>query len=538
MNRARAPWLGVLTLNAAWMILLPHGRLLALGGVILSIVLAALWAGRDEGTQVEDATARAAALVVLPFLLPLLSFAAAPTLLGFWRIDGRTWLVLAWLAVAVQLARSSITPREHRVSRRTLGIGLFLAWSAVLWITVVADLGIKRVILEMPRDAVTGCQFDPLTTAFSIWESRPASEHGFLGWRSNEDFARRRAYAHHVHPFLFSMYAWVRGVRWLAGLGPYAASNTTPFLSLFVILAASGVLFARMGLLRRAERPIVLFFLFLGAGLIVTAWRFWNDLFHYTTDNPYPLLAGVFIALYAFLLEPLRPRLAIGTAAVFVALSPTYAPMLIAAAVPLFGQAHATLRETLRRNRSLVAMIAACLAVAVITYLLPTLIIRWKSYEREASAFLFRSGLDGDTTYMSNMFSAFAAPCPTGCCWGRPLRDVLFPAFVPLMLFVPAVWWRDRVFGRKLLHLLLFLLTPYLLSLILFPQAVSIHPYMYDHILLIPVIVTGAAAMVRFVDTEGLEGVGLLAATLAIGAVLMSNLLGLAQSLARLPLGH
>jgi hypothetical protein len=85
------------------------------------------------------------------------------------------------------------------------------------------------------------------------------------------------------------------------------------------------------------------------------------------------------------------------------------------------------------------------------------------------------------------------------------------------------------------LHLLAFLWTPYLMSLVLFPQSLSIHPYMYDHMLLIPVIVTGVVMLLSPVFEERLSGPRLLAVLLLAGAVIMSNLLGIVQGLAAMP---
>jgi hypothetical protein len=107
------------------------------------------------------------------------------------------------------------------------------------------------------------------------------------------------------------------------------------------------------------------------------------------------------------------------------------------------------------------------------------------------------------------------------------------PAAIPLAVF-GLVLWRSApsqivVIGR----LLLFLTTPYLLSVILFPQSVSIHPYIYDHWFIIPVVVSGLMAMLSPLIGDRLRGAGWLGFLLSGGAILMSNLLGIAQGLAR-----
>ena len=84
-------------------------------------------------------------------------------------------------------------------------------------------------------------------------------------------------------------------------------------------------------------------------------------------------------------------------------------------------------------------------------------------------------------------------------------------------------------------HLLLFLCAPYLMSVVLFPQAVSIHPYLYDHLLLVPVTVGGVVAMLNPAVCAPLRGGPLFAVLLLAGGVLMSNLISIAQGLAQMP---
>ena len=534
-------WGAVAAVHVLWLLTFPTavGKLVAAAGAASAILLSAC-AGHSSGS----ASARPQATAVVGvFLLPSLAWLHAPRV-AFFTLDGPAWLVLAWLAALSTCVLTARTDDERNAGqggtaarRQTPAIVLlFVAWSASFWLAVVWDLGVGRVVFELKRDQYRACQFDPLADTFTIWEGHPASEHVFLGWRAPEQFRVRKAYVNHVHPYLFAMYGWMSTVRAAGRTDLYTASNTTPLLYLLVIAAASAALFARLGLLERAASPVRLLLIFLGMGVVVTTWRFWHDLYRYSSDNPYPLLAGMLILVYACLLEPVRPRAAAASAAALVALSPTYAPFLLVPVALLFGRSGRLWREFAARNRTLLRLAALAVVTSIVVFAVPIVLVWMKGFTPHGSSLLFRSGLDGDDRYVSSLAQAVLAPCPQACCWGRTAGDLLLPAFLPLALLWPLVARAARVSGPDL-HLgrqLLFLLTPYLLSVIVFPQSVSVHPYMYDHLLIIPVVVTGVTALLHPALQQRLGGAALLALLLGLAAVLMSNLLTLAQALSRM----
>jgi hypothetical protein len=471
--------------------------------------------------------------VIVPFLLPSFFLYAAPVL-AFWRFDGRAALLVAWL-VAITLAITLEHWRGGTPDRRTAMclLGLFILFSAGLWLTVVMDSGIASFMVSIDRRGPRGCQADPFTTMITLWESNPPSEHLFLGWRSQENFDRRIAYPNHVHPYLFTMYGWIAAARYMAGLTLWGATNTSILLPVLVLIAAFGTLLARSGLLWDRTSPTGLVTLFAAIGILVTTWRLWIDLVRFNSDNPYPLLAAVFILVYALLLPPMRTWAAALASALFVALSPVHTPMLLLPAVCVFGQGGRNWREVLQRNRSLAIVCRVALLVGVMAYLEPRLLIWWKGYHSQASSFLFRSGLDGDTSYFTGILQAAVAPCPIGCCYSRTLSELLFPAILPLAIFGPLALRHAQSPAISVGRQLLFLTTPYLVSLILFPQSLSVHPYLYDHLFVIPVVVTGLVAMLSAPIERRLTGAVLLAFLLLVGGILMGNLIAMAQGLAR-----
>jgi len=411
-----------------------------------------------------------------------------------------------------------------------LPIVLFAAWASIFWMFVIWDLGVGAQVLT--ADRTTGpCQIDPLTQIFSVWSTAPASEHLFLGWRTAASFASRTPYANHVHPYLLTMYAWVAGVRAVSGAPWFIAANTTAFFYMGVILASLFVLLARMRLLHRCGGLRGLLVIFTAVGFVATTWRFWADFLQFNTDNPYPLLAAIFVLVWAFLQNPAAPALAVAAAVTFVALSPIHLPMLVLAVVCLFGTPAASVREIVRRNRLVISIAVWATIVGVGVMAAPRLLIAWKGYGSTGSDFMFRSGLDGDTTYFSSIFQAAWSACPLNCCGSpRPASRVLLPASLPLAVFASTVVLSDHASRFRPAGMLMFLLTPYFMSLIFFPQSVSIHPYLYDHLLLVPVVVTGASMMFAAEVRDRLRGPVLLAFVLFMAGVIMSNLIAIAQA--------
>lgn len=537
MHRERLFWAGALFLNAAWGVLLPtaFGRAVGLAGALLALAIlltgffAARRAGDPPSTRAPDA-ARRQLIALLPFLLAALSFVRTPTLV-VWTLDGRAWLVLAWLAIAI---RASLAPAADRESRAPWPVTLFVVWSAAFWLTVVWDVGVGAFVMNVERIVPKLCQSDPLSHIVGIWESYPVSRHLFLGWRPVDSIETGTVYVNHVHPYLLSMYGWMSAVRALTGRSIFVAANTTPFLYMAVWLGGIVMLLARLDLLRRNRDARGLLLLFCGVGFAATTWRFWNDLFRYNTDNPFPLIAGVLVFVYAALIPPVRPRLALISSVLFIALSPTHAPMLVLPLLVLFAQPASGVRDFVSRNRLVLSLCVAVMATGVVVAAAPRLLATWKGYSPVASTLIFRTGLDGDTTYFTNILQAVWAPTALGC-YVRPPFDFFFPSWLPLLALAPLVWRTGEAAETRPGRLLLFLATPYLCSLVLFPQSLSVHPYLYDLFLLMPIIVAALVMTLMEPVRRRLSGTALLAFLLVAAGLIMSNLIGVAQMLAKMP---
>jgi hypothetical protein len=537
--------LGILGLQVAMLVAGPGRavRIVAALGVLTALVL--LVAAR-EPTRIPLASRAAAPgrpllLAGLPFVLAVVAW-WAPVRVAFWTLDGRAMLAVAWtVALACLPAPTGAGPEAgqepSRARRPWLRSGLLVAWVAMLWVTLLWDVGVGHLVFARDRPAGQPCWGNALASTFQTWDSQPAAEHLYLPWRTPADFASRTAYVHHSQPYLLLLYGFVELVQTATGLTLSQATATVPFLYMAAAVAALWLLLARWPGPTDLARPVARLSLVLGLGFLMTQWRFWSDLFRFNLDNPHHLLAPLFVGVWCALRTNAREASVLAAAAVVAALSPIYVPILLAAVAVEGAGPGALLPRTAERRRLLVRAAAMCIPIALLVRGLPSALVAWKGYQAFGSTFLFRSGLDGDPTYLRNLVQAVVAPCglTMGCCGDRSLADLLVPAFVPLALTAGWMLRRHPLSRARVLAAAAVLVSPYLYSVVLVPQSVSIHPYLYDHLLATPVVILGVWCLLHSAVQRQLRGGTLLLFGLVMVGLVMANLVALAQLAARWP---
>ena len=545
MRRPPLCLLGVLTLNLLSLVIAPTRGAQLVSGLgsltaLLLIILPMLaWrVGAHVADDLPDLSRHSPStlfMLALPFGVPLLSPWLHPTL-AFWRLDHRVGVILAWLIFVLALSRMATGERASRTGRHAFPAltFLFVTWASALWLSVVWDLGVGSLVMSVDRSIVGPCRGNQLLSTFRTWESQPAAEHLFLPWGGPDAFESKTVYANRGYFFLILMYAYVKLVQPLAG-SLHAATNLTPFLATFAMLAAFCVLVARSRPPAHAHPARRHLTLFLALGALLTTWRTWSDLLRFNNDNSYPLFASLLLLLWACLAPPARTGAALGVVCLLAALIPLYAPVVILALACVHGRRADSLPNALAANRTLLRIAVAAAAVAGLSYSATQALIWWKGYVGSGSSFLFRSGLDGDVTYFTGILQAFASPCPVNCCGSRSLADLLLPAALPLLASWLIGLRAQRMTRRRLCKQLLVVTAPYSFTLVFFPQAVSIHPYLYDHLLLVPAVVVGSWSTLLPPVQKRLRGAWLLAFLILMAGVIMANLIGIVQAIARVP---
>jgi hypothetical protein len=484
-------------------------------GLLIALALISIPALRRDLDRELPRTASLWSLA--PFVLPAILSIFSPTV-AFAHLDPRFGLALAWMLMLLWVIRGM-----GKTSDMPLVTLLFLFWSGVVWLLIVWDAGVGRVVKAATQD-------DRLLLSFRLWETRPISQHLFLIWLTQSDFDHRIAYTNHLHPYSLMTYAWVKAPQVLVGLAPPIARNLVPFGTAAWMLAGLAIMVRRA---LPADTPALRFHLtlFVVSGLVVTEPQFWWS--HFTTnyDNPFPLFAVVtafaWAAGDAWLQTPDPRGSALLPSAVVCGLFGwIYAPII---AIALWLCAKREGPSSLRVNGPLTRATAVMIAISMATLTLPLVLVSVKGYGNEASSFLSRSGLDGDTRYFHNVAQAVLRPY-----YGAPRRlwELAFPAAVPLVLAIVLCGLESKAIRLRLARQVMFLFTPYLVSLALFAQAVSIHPYLYDQLLIVPAALAGAFWSLSPMIQRRLEGPGLLAGLLLALILVMANLIGIAQAMA------
>lgn len=358
-----------------------------------------------------------------------------------------------------------LDPAARRRIGMLVGVALTCAWFAVLHRFGFGQMvRATESIPERLRDFT-----------FPVWDSSAPWDHGFLVFLEDGDFEQGASYSNHSTAYLLLMY----GLYQVDKLIPGADLRLTANMLWMALTVGAAVLLVRSrGRDLHDVRRLVL--LTLGIAFLASVPGYWISAGQFNVDNPFHFYVPLLIAcasVFAYRAEADRTAWLV-TIGLAVA-SPT-AAVLLALVLAVRFVHDRDLRD--RWGRVTLVMFLVALVVAA----QPVLTSVALGFESDNSGWLFRAGLDGDRTYFSNLVESVAHPFAD-----RPVQLLIVPVLV-LLLQLVMMRWRDGGSARldssdRLLLQLLF--SNYLVSLVLWPQAVSVHPYLYDHLLLVPVLI-------------------------------------------------
>ena len=313
---------------------------------------------------------------------------------------------------------------------------------------------------------------------FPIWDSNPLAAHGFLSFNSAEEFASRKAYWGHTQAYLLLMYALYRvnGLVGIASLRVYLFSGMA--FSSIPLLRVSTVLIGKVGI---GLREVVLSLLALV--FLMTSPFYWVSLGKMNVDNTMFLTCGfLFLSSYFASTRSFNSKLYLFSSIPVVLFGPLISILQSGFYVLLdfFSES----RRGLLRPAGVVLLISL-----VSSFISPT-VSKIMGYTTSSSGWLFRAGLDGDISYFVNFLQSLFYP--------------YYPRSI-LYLALPFVFLGSQLLCLKLDRsrstspsisdsidwFVLYggIVSYYVVTFALWPQSISIHPYLYDFMLLLPVYV-------------------------------------------------
>jgi hypothetical protein len=481
---------------------------------ILGLIASALgWYGEGASLLSARSGGLKKAWIFLPLLVPVLLKGHSFEILA-WNLDASNQIVLGWFVFSAlwfheagkgEVALPKVTP------------WLFILFSmGALWCSWVWDFGGSRL----------GFAFsNRLSEAFfPIWEGQPFSKHLGLAFLTQDDFKAGIAYGNHRTSFLLLLYGMTKFVQKILDPRLVVATRCVPFFYCGFLLSVVAVFVGRIKEVVFGRGLPNLILLFFGIGFLVSAPSLWIGMLRYNLDNIHPLTLFLVAIMSIYAMDRRwANRKFIWAFAALAVLNPNYA-IIMALALPFFGEFEGGGRdEWLRINRPLCRTILGCGALAVLSYLIPLILLRIGRFHNVGSGLLFRSGLDGEQLYFKNLVQALLHPY-------RAREWSVVPSWVLMGTGFLVAFWGRFAEARGTVRQLFFLSIPYLFSLVFFSQSVSIHPYLYDYQLTFPIGLMGMFWMFSTGAQARLRGPGLLAMVFLYCALIINNLTTIAQA--------
>lgn len=314
---------------------------------------------------------------------------------------------------------------------------------------------------------------------FPIWDKYPFSKHGYLVFNSPNDFANGVAYSNHSSAYLFFMYVF------------YKIEMAIPQLSMRAIVASVEMIFCVLAVVYIAfsgQRERVRFhqgiLILLAVMFLLSMPGFWISAAKFNVDNPFHFLFPILLLV--------AHRLSLGDVSgvkLWLPLGALCVSAPIAAVLLGMYLVMLSIRsDGLTKNMLKLGVVV--ILISVIVYLQPVITAKILGFASSNSGWKFRAGLDGDVSYFTNVLNSVISPY-----FPRPVYLLALPTGLLLVqLAYMTLRTRDAGEGKVLLvgrgNPGLFygvIFSQYLVTSLLWPQAVSIHPYLYDYMLVAPI---------------------------------------------------
>lgn len=465
-------------------------------------------------------------MVLLIFLIPIV-FIPSPQI-AFWKFNAIGKITITWLIFSVcwlNLFERSKDNTKAQISLSTPAV-LFIVWSSILWICFSWDVGgyslFKKAIAT--ERIINSDRFSSII--FKIWEDYPISSHLGLGFLSYKDF-ENHAYSSHSQLYLISTYLFTKILQVIGGIKMVAATRLLPLLYSAFIAGTIIFVFLRTKFKISFNSFTTQLTLFLSIGFLLTLPDFWITLIRYNADNPFPLLLCFLLMMFTYIINNDYDAKGFKFLLYFVCLfSYMYGAFCLITLLFFMFRKDALIKFA-NSPQKLIKILCIGFGFALVSFLYPKIVIMALGYKDSASSFLFRSGLDGDMTYYSNIYQAVVNPYAKQLI--RPWSSLL-PAliFTNIVFFLGRLKSQEKYLGS--IDNVIFLFSPYLFTIVFFPQATTIHPYLFDYILIFPLVFLGMCWSIGQTFQQKITGPKAYLFILFMSALVIYNLTKIAQA--------
>ncbi|MFA6292769.1 MAG: hypothetical protein WC637_13360 [Victivallales bacterium] len=351
---------------------------------------------------------------------------------------------------------------------------------------------------------------------FPVWENYSPSQHGYLFFRTPGSFRNHEAYTGHTQFYLMFMNALDKSKTKFG----FTSLRDFSFLGMAMLAAAAIAIIARFSTMANLNNQKWLLILS-ALALLLTSPLYWISVSAYNVDNMNLLLGFTLLScLFASRKNPDVVKYLLASAP-----SVFFYPMLavILSSFFIFVLLFTKPKPQLMKGAITILLLGAC------SFMVPRITANALGLASTSSSWLYRSGLDGSTLGYQNFIQAILHPANARLAQQSTLMILLVLVCIVQMLDMK---WGNRR-GSDILSVkndkLLFyggLSSYYAITAILWPQSVSVHPYLLDMTLFLPIYI---CIIINFMDYK-LDAKRFVIWSAVMAALIMTSLTSIMQT--------
>ena len=379
------------------------------------------------------------------------------------------FMIVVWMLV---LSLYCFWPPLMSPGHQGLFVYMLIVLAGLATVACIWSTGYTAIALQHPAP-------ERFPYTFEIWDRLHFSAHGFflfdMRW---QQFESKSFYDGYSQLFAFLHYLALKIVKAFSGISYARGIRLTPFIY-GLVFSFLFPLFSLMWTSAKQRKSFsVILILVLSTVLFVSIPDMWTGMGRYDADNAFPLYAlfhiGIVSLLWGCWQIPIRWII------IWILI---YASMLpLEAVLSAFVIVLCSIAGK-RRAKNLAIAAIALMAFGAISYCAPVLVGKVLGLSVKGSSVMLRSGLDGVDVNFYNVYQAVFAPMAQIELRPYSLFGVAWYVLA-ILLWVTKWYSENQGIGFTAVCAMTGI---YFINAILFPQSVSVHPYLYDIILVLPI---------------------------------------------------